>query len=317
MTTLAGIVVEPEGGLSVVEGGSRDAVFGEAGHPAYGGDVTVNVAGHGGTDVTLSDESLVFTSEDWDTPQAVTLSAAHDDDAFDESVVLVLSGADGGYDEVAAELAVAVVDDDTPAVVIEPQETLAVEEGGSAQYSVALATRPSGDVTVTVSGHVGTDVTLSDESLVFTPDSWGTPQAVTVTVLADDNAFDESVRAGALPPPAANTTPWSPSSRSPSSDDDIPAIVVEPEGGLSVVEGASGAYSVRLATRPSGDVTVTIAGHVGTDVTLSDESLVFTPDDWDIAHEVTVTVLADDDAFDESVVLVHVRGRRRLRRGGR
>ena len=56
-----------------------------------------------------------------------------------------------------------------------------------------LATRPSGDVTVTVSGHVGTDVTLSDESLVFTPDSWGTPQAVTVTVLADDDAFDESV----------------------------------------------------------------------------------------------------------------------------
>ena len=85
------------------------------------------------------------------------------------------------------------------------------------------------------------------------------------------------------------------------------------------VEGGSAQYSVRLATRPGGDVTVTIAGHGGTDVTLSDESLVFTSEDWDIAQEVTLSAAHDDDAFDESVVLVlsGADGRRRLRRGGR
>ena len=43
---------------------------------------------------------------DWGTPQAVTVTVLADDDAFDESVVLVHAAADGGYDEVAAELAV-------------------------------------------------------------------------------------------------------------------------------------------------------------------------------------------------------------------
>ena len=216
-----------------------------------------------------------------------------------------MSAADGGYDAVAAELAVAVVDDDIPAVVIEPQETLAAVEGGSAQYSVALATRPSGDVTVTIAGHGGTDVTLSDESLVFTSEDWDTPQAVTLSAAHDDDAFDESVvlvlsgADGGYDEVAAELAVTI-------ADDDTPAIVIEPENGLSAVEGASGAYSVRLDTRPGGDVTVTVSGHGGTDVTLSDESLVFTSEDWDIAQEVTVTVLADDDAFDEDpVVLVH------------
>ena len=61
----------------------------------------------------------------WDTPQAVTRerrSGMMTTPSTSRSC-WCMSGADGGYDEVAAELAVAVVDDDTPAVVIEPQET--------------------------------------------------------------------------------------------------------------------------------------------------------------------------------------------------
>ena len=51
-------------------------------------------------------ESLVFTLGNWDIAQEVTVTVLADDDAFDESVVLVLSGAGGGYDTVVAELAV-------------------------------------------------------------------------------------------------------------------------------------------------------------------------------------------------------------------
>ena len=59
---------------------------------------------------------------------------------------------------------------------------LTVTEGYSAgsSYTVKLATQPTGEVTVTVSGHAGTDLTLDKTTLTFTVDNWATAQTVTV-----------------------------------------------------------------------------------------------------------------------------------------
>ena len=50
---------------------------------------------------------------------------------------------------------------------------------------MALATKPSGEVTVTISGHASTDVTLSgttliSDTLTFTVDDWNVAQTVTI-----------------------------------------------------------------------------------------------------------------------------------------
>ena len=59
---------------------------------------------------------------------------------------------------------------------------LTVTEGDAAgsTYTVKLATQPTGEVTVTVSGHAGTDLTLDKTTLTFTVDNWATAQTVTV-----------------------------------------------------------------------------------------------------------------------------------------
>ena len=60
-----------------------------------------------------------------------------------------------------------VTDDDTAGIVLTPT-TLRVTEGGSATYTVELATEPSGEVTVTVGGASGTDLTVvNGGSLTF------------------------------------------------------------------------------------------------------------------------------------------------------
>ena len=63
-------------------------------------------------------------------------------------------------------------------------------------------------------------------------------------------------------------------------------------------------YTVKLATEPSEEVTVTVSGH-GTDVTLNKTTLTFTTSNWDTAQTVTVKAGEDDDGSDDTVTLTH------------
>ena len=65
-----------------------------------------------------------------------------------------------------------------------------VEEGNAVggSYSVALATEPSGTVTVRVNVGDNRDVSATPNSLTFTRTSWQTAQTVTVTAAHDDDA---------------------------------------------------------------------------------------------------------------------------------
>ncbi len=74
---------------------------------------------------------------------------------------------------------------------------------------------------------------------------------------------------------------------------------------LPVNEGASGNYTVRLNTRPSAAVRVTVAGFAGSDVRVDPATLSFALNTWDTAQTVTVTAGADDDGADDSVTLTH------------
>ena len=64
-------------------------------------------------------------------------------------------------------------------------------------------------------------------------------------------------------------------------------------------------YTVVLSTQPTADVTVTVAGHAGTDVTPDPTSLTFTTSNWSTAQEVTVTAAADEDTANDTVTLTH------------
>ena len=56
-------------------------------------------------------------------------------------------------------------------------------EGDAAgtSYTVALATQPTSSVSVSITGHSGTDLSLDETTLTFTTETWNTAQTVTVT----------------------------------------------------------------------------------------------------------------------------------------
>ena len=85
------------------------------------------------------------------------------------------------------------------------------------------------------------------------------------------------------------------------------------QAALAVEEGGSGSYTVKLATQPSGDVTVTVRGTADTDLILdthektgNQETLTFTPSNWDSGQPVKVTAAQDTDSLNDHVTLSHV-----------
>ena len=82
-----------------------------------------------------------------------------------------------------------VSDDDTRGVTVSVP-TLAVNEGSTGVYTVALDSRPTESVTVTPSSDNG-EVTVTGV-LTFTTANWNTAQPVTVTAAQDSDAVDDS-----------------------------------------------------------------------------------------------------------------------------
>ena len=162
--------------------------------------VTVTISGHAGTDLTLSgttltNNALTFTAANWNTAQTVTVTASHDNDGVPDAATLTHDASGGGYAGLTDELSVTVTDDDTPAVVLTPG-AIAMEESQEATYAVKLATEPTVTVTVTISGHAGTDLTLSgntlsNDALTFTSTNWDTAQTVTVAAAHDTDSISD------------------------------------------------------------------------------------------------------------------------------
>ena len=286
------------------------------------GDVTVTVAGYAGTDVTPSPATLTFTPQNWETAQRVTVTAGDDADEANDTVTLThnATSTDTEYGGILiASVTVTVSDDDmtegdTPAITIMPRTlTVTEEDTNGDSYTVVLASQPTGDVTVTVAGYAGTDVTPSPATLTFTPQNWETAQRVTVT--AGDDA-DEANDTVTLTHSAASTdTEYGgiliASVTVTVSDDDMtegdtPNVSVSRTTLTVTEEDTTGAgYTVVLDTQPTATVTVTVAGHTGTDVTPSPATLTFTPQNWETAQRVTVTAGDDADEANDMVTLTH------------
>ena len=319
--------------LTVTEGDATGVSYTVVLTSQPAGDVTVTVSGHSGTDLTLSgtglsNDALTFTTTTWETAQTVTVKAAEDADAVtDADVTLthaISSTDDSTYDALADQsVTVSITDNDADGVTISPT-TLTVTEGDATgvSYTVVLTSQPAGDVTVAISGHANTDLSISgttlsgDNELTFTTANWGTAQTVTVKAAEDDDAVtDADVTLTHAISSTDDSTYDALADQSVTvsiTEDDADGVTISPTT-LTVTEGdATGAsYNVKLTSQPAGDVTVTVSGHSGTDLTLSgtglsNDALTFTTTTWETAQTVTVKAAEDDDAVtDADVTLTH------------
>ena len=235
--------------------------------------------------------------------QAFNFTPATDniDEGLGETVVF--GGTASGLTVGTATLTIA--DDDGKGIMLS-QSTVSVTEGEDASYTVALATQPTGPVTVQVSVTGSNDVTVTPNSVEFTASSWNTPKTVTINAGHDaDAAADQAelrhagsgggyngVTALALTVEVA--------------DDDSQGVTISKDT-IAVAEGEQETYTVVLDTEPTGPVTIEPMLKAGSDedIRVSPQRLTFTPSSWNTAKTVTVSAAQDADSTNDDAMIEH------------
>ncbi|MDE0360748.1 MAG: hypothetical protein OXI74_06225 [Rhodospirillaceae bacterium] len=262
------------------------------------------------TDTNTGDDqdTLTFTTANWHTAQAVTVTAVNDnvDNVGDERSVTVTNTPSGGGFTAAETVDVTVYDDDDAALTITPTSITDLFESGANQqktYTVSLATEPTGNVIVNVASEDTGAATVNPSSLTFTPKNYETGQTVTVTGV-DDKVVNDPARSVTIV-----HTP-SGGGYGPDETGRLAVTVTNGHGGNPVptptkgltfspaepivVEGQQVTYTVKLDTKPTGTVRLELSRSSGEHLTFSPQHLIFTTDNWYKPQTVTVTGFEDD-----------------------
>ncbi len=198
-------------------------------------------------------------------------------------------------------------DDDVQDPVISITGEGAVTEGETATFTITADPAPAAALTVTLEiaqegDFVGTDDLGTQTVEVGTG---GTETHMVATI--PDNVDEPSGSVTATLQAGTGYTVADPPDHEASVnvvDDDTPELVLSPTS-LEIPEGSTGAYTVKLATQPTGTVAVAITGHADTDLKPDRGSLTFTSTTWNTEQTVTVTAEHDDDSADDRVTLAH------------
>lgn len=188
------------------------------------------------------------------------------------------------------------------------------EEGGYFTFSLMLEQAPTEDVVIDINSTDSTEGDVSLSSLTFTSSNWDEPQRVTVSGVDDSDADGEVEYAIALNVIASLDgyyNGYDPADITViNSDDEIATTVVPPNlllinplGSSQTTEaGGSAQYGFSLSSQPAGNITVSeqmfsfgVDAIDATEFVFSDMSFLFTPDNWNIEQNLTVTGVDDLD----------------------
>ena len=317
----------PASQLAVTEGASADFTVVLDSQPTA--SVTLTVSVPDGSGLTPTPASLTFNASGddvWNTPQTVTVAAGEDDDVDDASVKLALTASGAEFAGVTGELTVNVSDDDDPGLVFAPAKdsTIDVDEGGSATFNVRLDKAPSiadgFSVTFTQPAS-GTGVTLDTDAaaagnqtgLTFNAGNWQRGLDVTVRAAQDGDTDDESATIRAT---------WTGQATAES----VLSIAVEDAGAPVQLAGLPGPLvtisegdsltvgAIRLASAPSGTVTLTFTSSDTDNVTLDTDpstsgdqsTLTFTATDWSTPKSIALTAVPDSTEFADATETVSI-----------
>ena len=193
-------------------------------------------------------------------------------------------------------------------VIVQPT-AFNVQEGGSSVVSVRLAFAPASNVTVSLE-QVGGDADLrvrvgTPPTLTFTPGNFATPQLFTIEAVEDADLENDSAIFRVLAPGIASYDLIA------NGIENDEAQLVVSTTSLTVNEGSSNTFTVRLANAPAANTTVTVARTAGdSDVTVSGgASLIFTPVNFATPQPVTIAAAEDgDNANDTATITVSTAG---------
>ena len=282
-------------------------------------NVTIQLDGDGR--LTFAPAQLLFTPDNWATPQVVTVTAPDDQEAATTPTMTVAIrhlavSADTAYDGIGIGTVDAVIaDNDVAGLVANADVAAPIDEGASFAYVVTLSSRPRHDVTVTLAS--GDGLVFDRSQVVLTSQNWADGEVVWVGTVDDavDNSPAADTYVAYVRMLTASDDPAYAGLRSNSApitvaDDDVAGVALSTSALQLRAGEAAVAYTVRLLAAPTAPVAVQLRSDADLTVVTACEDveevgcLLFTLDNWHQPQ--TVTVAAGNDAVSQEGTLLHV-----------
>ncbi len=193
----------------------------------------------------------------------------------------------------------------TPGITVS-HDTLNLNEGTTADFTVVLDTQPTADVQIEPESSDENAATSTPRSVTFTPDNWNVPQTFTMNAVQDADFLIEYV---AINLAVASDDPDYAALHNAKTvtvvvTDDEMAFIISADT-LDISEGDTATYTIALGAEPTASVQVTPATSDDGAATVLPASLTFTTTNWSEAQAVTVTAVQDDDQDSETVTISH------------
>ncbi|MDA9930145.1 PKD domain-containing protein [Alphaproteobacteria bacterium] len=301
-------------GLSLTEGGSAKTYNVKLNSVPIGGDVTVDLVILG-NDATLSLNRLTFTASDWQTDKLVTVTpnpAVNDNvETAPRDLMLTHTVSGANFNSATSVMVpITIADDDIPTISVAATTVNEGDEGTDPiiTFTASLSNATYKDVSfnyavnATSSATGGTDYTALTGSVLTIPANSNSAD-LTVTVKGDDVAeLDETIVIDFVHAPSRTTL----SATGTITNDDTAGLTVA-GGPLSMAEGVTRSYTIKLTSKPTSVVTVTPVVSDGTKaglVTLAPVTI--QPSDWNTATQVNVAAVDDEiDNANRSLRIIH------------
>ncbi|MGN1072696.1 MAG: glycine-rich protein [Bradymonadia bacterium] len=269
-------------------------------------DVTISVAVDDTTEAQPEAESVVLTSETWNTGAEVKINGLADhmiDGNQPVKITFTSSSEDTDYNTLEALVVNATVVDTDTAELVNTMSTAAIVKEGSADMvamGLSLSSIPTSDVSVAISVSDPSELKVSKSAVTIKKDQWDFQQEINVSSV-DDNLVDGDIKSKVVLKMTSSDENFNNKTKEvefTTVDNDMAAFVIS-SNAASFPEnsGSTTSMTVKLQAQPTADVKVAVASSDTTELDVtSSKNLTFTKDNWNTPQTVNVKVIDDNMA---------------------
>ncbi len=271
-------------------------------------DVVLAINGGMSSEVLTSPPYLAFAPGNWDTAQTVTLQGVDDSPATvdgDQVMTLNIGVADAYSDNLWDPLpdqfvSVTNLDNDTAGFALNKAVATVSENGTTDTFTIVLTAKPLSNVVFDISSGNTSEVAVSPAQRTFTPSNWNVAQTVTVTGVNDSPATLDGSQVAVVTVAVndgASDNAWDPLNDQTvtvtNQDNDLPGLSLSKTTATVSESGTTDTFTVALAVKPLSNVVLDVtSGNLG-EAAVSPAQLTFSPSNWNVPQQVTITGVND------------------------
>jgi uncharacterized protein (TIGR02145 family) len=177
-----------------------------------------------------------------------------------------------------------------------------IAEGGSTIVTVVLDREPTDDVVLSITSQDTNIATVVQYALTFTTANYDIPQNIQINGVSDANSVTDSTTITVTVSSSNDSNYNNLTSKYISVDvaDLDNADYILSKSNMSITEGTSDTFNVRLATESTSNVNISVSSSDTNVATVSSNSLTFTPLNYNTNQTVTVNAIEDTDIGDKN-----------------